>query len=200
MSACPRPTAAGSRRTGRTVSARCAGRSMPSFGVSSCWRARASPTSSLREAHDAPQGDAVDAVAPLFSTSRRRSDNARSPIVETSGDVARGKQSRQAARSNIQAGSSSWRPPPPVKVQRKTMPPKRPTASWTATRRPNQGCQRYRTSRNSVPWAFSSLVVQHCQATPRPWHERPHPRPRLPRPYTRKRQPTGGQRPEHRPD
>ncbi len=162
MSVHRRPTAAGSRRTGRTAAARRAGRAMPSFGVLSCWLTRASPTSWLREAHDAPQTDAVDAVARLLSTSPRRSDNARSPAMETRGVVAKGKQSRQPARSNIQAGSSSWRPPPPVKVQRKTMPSERLTVSWTATRRPNQGCQRYRTSRNSVPWAFSSLVVQPC--------------------------------------
>jgi hypothetical protein len=38
MSVYPRPTGAGSRRTGRTAAARRAGRSMPSFGVSSgCW-------------------------------------------------------------------------------------------------------------------------------------------------------------------
>jgi hypothetical protein len=145
---------------------------MPSFGVLSCWLTRASPTSWLREAHDAPQTDAVDAVARLLSTSPRRSDNARSPAMETRGVVAKGKQSRQPARSNIQAGSSSWRPPPPVKVQRKTMPSERLTVSWTATRRPNQGCQRYRTSRNSVPWAFSSLVVQ--RTTPAYGARQPH--------------------------
>src|SRR5262249_1399636 len=158
-----RPTAAGSRRTGRTVAARCAGRSMPSFDVSSCWLARASPTSSLREAHDAPQGDAL---VRLLSASRTRSDNALSSAMETWGVGARGKASRQAARSNIQAGSSSRWPPPPVKVQRKTMPSERLTVSWTATRRPNQGCQRYRTSLNSVPWAFSSVVVQHSATAP----------------------------------
>jgi hypothetical protein len=60
---------------------------------------------------------------------RRRPDNARSPAVETRGVDARGEQSRQAARSNIQTGSSSRRPLPPVRVQRKMMPSERLTAS-----------------------------------------------------------------------
>ena len=61
--------------------------------------------------------------------------------------------------------------------------PNRLTASWTATRRPNQGCQRYRTPRNSVPWAFSSLVVQLPAAARRarrhPAGQPLPPRPRL---------------------
>src|SRR6516164_8026136 len=31
-------------------------------------------------------------------------------------------------------------------------------------RRPDHGCHGYSSSQNSVPWAFSSLVVQHDQA------------------------------------
>ena len=31
----------------------------------------------------------------------------------------------------------------------------------TKTKRPNQRCHRYNSSRNSVPWTFSNLVVQH---------------------------------------
>ena len=34
-------------------------------------------------------------------------------------------------------------------------------ASWMPSKRPNHGCHRYSSSRNSVPWVFSSLVVQH---------------------------------------
>ncbi len=165
----PRLSWADSRRIDRTVAARCAGPRVPLLGVPSCWLTPASPTSSLREAHDAPQRDAVDAVTGSLSASRKRSANAQSAALATWGVVLRGNRSRQAARSNIQAGSSNWRPPPPVNVQRNTMPSERLTNSWIATRIPNQGCHRYRTSRNSVPWAFTSVVVQPSAPSCRAW-------------------------------
>ena len=72
----------------------------------------------------------------------------------------------QAARSNIQAGSSSQRPAVwPSTLQRKTSPPPFAITSWIATARPNQGCQAYRTSRTSVPWAFRRCVVQRRAST-----------------------------------
>jgi hypothetical protein len=52
-------------------------------------------------------------------------------------------------------------------VQRKTAPPALSIVSWIATRIPNHGCQKYSSSRKAVPWAFSSLVVQHHQAAQR---------------------------------
>src|SRR6516164_454254 len=36
-------------------------------------------------------------------------------------------------------------------------------------RRPDHGCHGYSSSQNSVPWAFSSLVVQHDQAARIAW-------------------------------
>jgi hypothetical protein len=71
----------------------------------------------------------------------------------------------QAARSNIHAGTSRQRAASaPLVLQRKTMPSDLSIASWTKTRKPNQGCHRYRSSRTSVPWVFSSLVVQQRAA------------------------------------
>ena len=74
----------------------------------------------------------------------------------------------QADRSNIHAGISSQRlASEPFRSQRKTTPSGLSIASWMPIRRPDHGCHGYSSSRNSVPWVFSSLVVQHDQASQR---------------------------------
>src|SRR5512135_3191186 len=84
------------------------------------------------------------------------------------GEVAKCLWSGQAARSNIQAGTSSQRSASnPVSVQRKTSPSVFAIVSWTATRIVDHGCHGYRSSRKTVPWAFLSLVLQRGPHPPR---------------------------------
>jgi len=60
----------------------------------------------------------------------------------TKGDAVSRGGSGQAARSNIQAGTSSHRSvAEPLNVQRKTTPSTLSAASWIATRILNHGCQ-----------------------------------------------------------
>jgi hypothetical protein len=76
-------------------------------------------------------------------------------------------ESAQAARSNIQAGTSSHRvASEPLSVQRKTTSSDLATAWWTKTDRPNHGCHRYKSSRKPVPWVLSSWVVQRHAHSP----------------------------------
>lgn len=48
----------------------------------------------------------------------------------------------------------------PLSVQRKTTPPALSIVPCMPTRRPNDACHRYKSSRKLVPWAFPNLVVQ----------------------------------------
>lgn len=80
--------------------------------------------------------------------------------ISTPGVTATRACSGKPDRSNIQAGISSQRSDAdPLSVHRNATPSDFASVSWTATPIPNHGCQGYRSSRNAVPWAFSSLVL-----------------------------------------
>jgi hypothetical protein len=103
-------------------------------------------------------------MSAIESQHTRRSANADSAATATKGLVESIAPSAQAARSNIQAGTSSQRSASdPLSVHRKMAQSALSTASWMQTRSPNHGCQRYKSSRKAVPWAFSNLVVQLCE-------------------------------------
>jgi hypothetical protein len=91
---------------------------------------------------DAPECGTFDDDSGAFNACRRRSDSADRASTLTKGDaVSRGGWG-QAARSNIQAGTSNNRSAAePLNVQRKTTPSDLSTASWIATRIPNHGCK-----------------------------------------------------------
>jgi hypothetical protein len=99
--------------------------------------------------------------AGLPAASRSSAPNAASAVPFVCGDGAI-RIDKQAAGSNIQAGSSSQRPlTRPSRLQRKVLVPRRSIAPRTCTVCPNHGCQGYRTRRSSVTWAFCRRLLQH---------------------------------------
>jgi hypothetical protein len=91
---------------------------------------------------DAPECGTFDDDSGGSNACRRRSDSADSASMLTKGDAVSRCGWGQAARSNIQAGTSSHRSAAePLNVQRKTTTSALSTASWIATRIPNHGCQ-----------------------------------------------------------
>jgi hypothetical protein len=91
---------------------------------------------------DAPEYGAFGDDSGGFNACRRRSDSIDSASMLTKGDAVSSGGWGQAARSNIQAGTSSHRSAAePLNVQRKTTPSALSSTSWIATRIPNHGCQ-----------------------------------------------------------
>ena len=90
-----------------------------------------------------PENGAFEGADDAVNVCWRRSVRADSAPTLTKGAVATHDPSAQAARSNIQAGTSSQRSAAdPLSVQRKTTPSAFSIASWIATRTPNHGCHR----------------------------------------------------------
>ena len=132
-----------------------------------------SPRFGLQEAHPAPETGACDdgAAGDTTGAVARTAVSAESAPTSTHGRSSI-RIGAHETRSSIQAGSSSHRPAShPSRLQRSTSPASFATASWTRTTRPDQGCQRYRTSRSSaspVLWAFRRRVLQRRPSAPGP--------------------------------
>jgi hypothetical protein len=95
----------------------------------------------LWEVLDAPESGIFEAADAAANVCWRRSVRADSAPTLTKGAVTRDDASAHAARSNIQAGTSSPRSAAdPLSVQRKMTLSAFATASWIATRVPNHGC------------------------------------------------------------
>ncbi len=90
-----------------------------------------------------PEDDTLEGADDAVNVCWRRSARADSAPTLTKGDVATHDTSAHAARSNIQAGTSSQRSAAdPLSVQRKTTPCAFSIASWMTTHITNHGCHR----------------------------------------------------------
>ncbi len=103
---------------------------------------------------------------PLLTAESRSAANALSASRLTKGSAVRLPPRARAARSNIQDRMDLQKTLRLRSIQRAAENPSALSiTAWTPPSRPAQASSRYRTSRQTVPWAFSSLVGQ-SPATP----------------------------------